>query len=318
MNTKLAAVATGLLALSAAACTTGWRLDPAIERVTFATEHFDVAAAGVDPDVARRIAAHAEQTWRLYATELEASPSRALLVLFPTHAHYAAAGVPADGLYLPGELARILVPVDAGANVLRHEIAHHFGTAILGAQPEWINEGLAEYLENVRDLEGRPVISGLAPLRLAGDGSHGHGHIDYAAAWRDVAYLIETGRGTLRERVDALPDRSDRAPADWRLPERWIAELRQSLLFDRDAATRIAAARALSDRGHVGALRESLETERIFGVRLAVSTELARAGEKGPLRELAPRIACPHALSIVSRSAGRGFDSVDELQEWLR
>ncbi len=275
----------------------------------FSTEHFDVAAA--DPQQARRLAAHGEATWRLFADELGVSPPRARLVLVD--------GI-GDGLYEPG---RVIVDASADPGVLRHEIAHHFVAALLGSVPDWLNEGLAEYLQSVRVVEGRPVVSGLAAIHLdriltgAQAPACRRRHADYTSSWWAVARLIEEGSGSLRERILALKGRTAPAGSAWRPPVRWEHELAETLATDRDGFARAAAARILARLGRLDALRDAVAGETSVGVRAVIAAELARAGEKQPLRDLLPEIECLHALALVSRSAGRGFDSVDDLRRWL-
>ncbi len=304
-------VTTAILAAAALGCSTGVRIDPALERVAFTTDHFDVAATGIDDDSARTVARHADELWRFYAAELDTTPLRALLVLVEGHG---------DGFYLPGRPARIVVPIEAGANVLRHELAHHFAVALIGPQADWINEGVAEYLEQIRTIEGRTYVSGLAPHHLErvlrGErGGHGHAHVDYSQAWWDVARILESGHGALRDRILALPSRDRVTTAS--IPDRWHRELETLLVAGPSAPQRAQAAGALGLLGRRDALGEAFETEPVLPVRVLIAAELARHGDKGALRGLLAEIECRHGLDIVSRSAGRGFDSVGELDAWL-
>lgn len=92
------------------------------------------------------------------------------------------------------------------AEDLRHEVAHGYLHAVIRNIPLWLDEGLAEYFEVPRGLNGlnRPHVRGMAS-RLAAGGwrpdlrrleslstAAEMSQLDYAESWAWVHFLLET------------------------------------------------------------------------------------------------------------------------------
>jgi hypothetical protein len=106
--------------------------------------------------------------------------------------------------------------------VVAHELAHRFADAAHPALPNWLDEGIASYLESV-DVRGDEVRFGAASMRSGHGFSVGGGvtfndlvrvtpdrmygsdaQSYYAAAWALVHYLMNGRGGALRARVGQL------------------------------------------------------------------------------------------------------------------
>ena len=94
---------------------------------------------------------------------------------------------------------------DRVAEDLRHEVAHGYLHAVVPRLPLWLDEGLAEYFEVPRGLDGlnrphvdqlvaelgrgwKPDVQRLERLRETGEMTQ----IDYAESWAWVHFLLET------------------------------------------------------------------------------------------------------------------------------
>jgi hypothetical protein len=293
------------------------------------------AARMADGDVAERGAAEAREAHELLAEALGISPVPARIAVYADRGSFVAAtGEPdARGLYRDG-VVFTYAPVEP--RVIRHEVGHHFATALLGGQPPWLAEGIAEVLEGARRIGGRARVPVVAPEHLerlletgaafAAPSKSGRKHVDYASSWAAVASLLARGDGTLRERLERLGARRDAAPEALapsagelvRLAIGWKGELAELAAADFDPSIRASAARVLGRLGETGALRAAWETERWFPVQLAIAGALARNGEREALKALAPAVRCLHALAQVSRSAGRDFGTAEALRDWVR
>ncbi len=207
MNTKLAVLGAILAVHGLGGCVLPSRFAPAAAPVA-STEHVDASVTGAPASEGRRAAAILEEAWTPLARALGIRPERVEVHVYADRAAYRAAGGAGEGLYLPDE-RRIATFAPVDEHVLRHELAHHFAVGLVGVLPDWLNEGIAEYLEDPRPRAARPPAAGAFPT-----GRFLYRPADYAHARDLVAWLVEAGEGTLAERLLALKRHAATPPAE--------------------------------------------------------------------------------------------------------
>jgi hypothetical protein len=116
---------------------------------------------------------------------------------------------------------------DRAAEDLRHEVAHGYLHAIVPNLPLWLDEGLAEYFEVPRGLDGlnrphveqlaeetqrhwRPNLERLEQLRSTADMSQ----LEYAESWAWIHMLLETTPQRLQILQGYLKSLRQRQPAE--------------------------------------------------------------------------------------------------------